>query len=90
MGMFLVPEGTKVKVIKDGQEWYSNNFKDHVTKETNVFDKSELTIDPTGISKVACTPNQKVIGGEWAKNGWYGFLKNGWYMLVPENKVQYG
>jgi len=91
MGMFVVEEGTKVRVIREKKEWYPENFAEHVTQHTNVFDKSELVVDPTGIGrKYASVPNDVTVGGAWAQAGWYGFKSRGYYILVPGNKVIYG
>lgn len=90
MGMFVIESGVKSIVVKDGAEWtLSGNFKDFTTTKVNVFDKGELVIDPTNISKYACTPSFRTIGGQYAKAGWFGFRSGGWILLVPGNHVQY-
>jgi len=91
MGMFIVKEGVRAKAIKEGDEWYGRNFVDLTTRQVNVFEKCELVVDPTGVSKVASVPqHRKTVGGDWAKKGWYGFCKDGWILLVPGTHVQYG
>ena len=90
MGMFLVKKDTIVKAIKDGEEWRPQNFVEKPLKETLVFDKGQLTIDPTGISKRACVPGCVTIGSAWAEAGWYGFSHKGWTILARGRDVQYG
>ncbi len=90
MGIFLVEKGTKVKGIKDGKEWYLQNFIEKDLKETIVFDKAQLTIDPTGIGHFACVPGCVTIGSAYAEAGYYGFAYQGWTILVPGSEVQYG
>jgi len=87
--MFGVNENAEVKVIKDGQEWYSKNFKNYTTKKFSVFHKFQLVVDPTGISKNACVPNGIVVGSSWAKAGYYGFHKDDFTMLVHPKDVEY-
>lgn len=90
MGMFIVEKGTECKVIKDGKEWYASNFIDHKTKEDQVFDKGEMIVDPTGIAKSwCCTPRDQVIGGDYAKAGYYGFRRDGWAILVHHSMCKY-
>jgi hypothetical protein len=90
MGMFLVENGTLVKGIKDGKEWYPQNFVEKPLKETLVFDKAQLVIDPTGIGKHACKPGDITIGGSCAEAGYYGFSYEGWTILVAGSEVRYG
>lgn len=90
MGMFVVENGTWVHAIKDGKEWYDQNFVKKTTDKTLVFDKADLRIDPTGIGKRACGPNDVTVGSNYAKAGWYGFGYKGWTILVPRHMVQYG
>ncbi len=92
MGMFVVNKGTAAKVIKDNKTWIDdNNFTQITTTKDLVFDKGELVIDPTGVSKVALGPGQnKVIGGQYAKAGYYGFARKGWTILIFHDSVIYG
>lgn len=90
MGMFLVEKGTKVLGIKDGKEWYPQNFIDKELRETMVFGKEQLRIDPTGISSWACGPTGVTVGAEYARAGYYGFEHKGWVILVKGSFVQYG
>jgi len=89
--MFGVREGAEVQVIKDRKDWaYPKNWTNHVTKEFNVFDKTELAIDPTGIARWACGPSDMItIGGTYAKAGYYGFTRDGWTMVVHPKDVEY-
>lgn len=90
MGMFIVERGTEAKVIKVGKDWYAKNFQNHITKETNVFGKEEMIIDPAGINKT-CPPLKGItIGSAYADAGNYGFKREGWIILVHASKVVYG
>jgi hypothetical protein len=89
MGMFLIPQGTKVKLIREGKEWHAQNIREFVTTKLNVFEKEEVVVDPVG--KLGCHQgHSKTIGGAYAKAGWYGFRSQGWNVLVPASNVQYG
>jgi hypothetical protein len=90
MGMFLVQKGTNVKGIKNGKEWYPENFIEKALKETMCFDKAQLRIDPTGIATWANGPGNVTIGSDFAKAGYYGFDHKGWCILVRSEFVQYG
>lgn len=87
--MFEIKAGTEVKVIRDGKEWYSDNFRIHVTKEDNLFDKEEMIIDPTGIASWCPPINGVTVGSAYAKAGWYGFRRDGWALLVPASNCTY-
>lgn len=90
MGAFVVKAGAKCVVIKDGADWGDfKNFMAHKVKEKQIFDKSELVIDPTGIAKYAARSCDKTIKGMYAKDGWYGFQRKGWTLLVPSFQVLY-
>lgn len=87
--MFEVKQGTEVKVIKDGVEWYSQNFRTWITKKDNLFDKEEMIIDPTFIASW-CPPKGGVtVGSAYAEAGYYGFRSQGYAILVPASKVKY-
>lgn len=90
MGMFLVPEGTIVKGIKDGVKWRKQNFVQKPLQKALVFGKEQLTVDPTGIASYAVTPTSKELGSGFAKAGYYGFKFEGWTIFVHKSKVQYG
>lgn len=87
--MFEIKAGTEVRIIKVGQEWYAQNFREWVTCKDNLFDKEEMTIDPTGIASWCPPLNGVTIGSYYAKNGWYGFQSNGYIILCPGSKVTY-
>jgi len=89
--MFLIEAGTKVKVLKPGQEFTHANLTSRVTTKTNVFDVAELIIDPTGISRWVCGPkNERTIGGWYASRGYYGFeTTSGWRLLVSAYDLEY-
>lgn len=82
---FLVVKDTKVRVIKEGKEWYGSNFVDHVCKQDNMFFTEDIRIDPVGI--LGPCKNGVTVGGSWAKAGWYGFENKGYVMMVPASKV---
>jgi hypothetical protein len=87
--MFEIKAGTEVRVIKVGQEWYAQNFKEWTTRQDNLFDKEQMTIDPTGIASW-CPPLKGVtIGSAYADAGWYGFQDQGYIILCPASKVAY-
>ena len=89
MRAFLVKQGTPVKVIRDGKEWLSVNFVDYTTTKENMFFIEDMRADPTGISPMACGPqNKKVVGGAWAKAGYYGFTRDGYTMMVQFDNVE--
>lgn len=80
---------TTVRIIKEGVEWFSNNFQEHETTKDNVFNLEEMTIDPTMPYSSWCLTryNKSTVGGYWAECGYYGFRQNGWFVLIPTNKV---
>lgn len=93
MGMFLVEAGTKGKLVHFSR-FGSPDYEEYTFEETVVFDKSQLAIDPTGVSKHACGPHGVTIGNYFASRGWYGFdhIVDGGKILVivPAPDVQYG
>lgn len=88
MKLFKVEEGTSIKIIEEGSDWLPSNIHNTSTTEEILFELNEMRVDPTGISDLACTPEDQVVGGEWAKKGWYGFEREGYTALVPMNKVE--
>ena len=82
----VVKKCTEVKTIQDGQEWKWENVKSETLAEDKMFFAEDIRIDPLG--NVGCGPgNPNVIGGTWAKAGWYGFQDGNRCLLVPFNKV---
>jgi len=87
MKLFIIKKNTPIKVIKEGKEWYSKNFKDTFTKHENIFELHDIIVDPLG--NIGSTRFNKVtIGSLFAENGYYGFKKDGWVMLVSANNVE--
>lgn len=87
--MFGIRQGAEVLVIKDGKEWYGHNFQKHITQKFNVFDTHELTIDPSGIGKFACTPGPVTVGSAYASAGYFGFNRDGFTMLADPADMEY-
>jgi len=82
----VVKKDTEVKTIQDGQEWKWENFKSEVLASDKMFSAEDIRIDPLG--HIGCGPQDtKVIGGAWAKAGWYGLQDGKRCLLVPFNKV---
>jgi len=88
MKLFQVEEGTDIKVIEQGEEWFRSNFENSEASKGLMFELHEMCVDPTGISDHACTPQDQVVGGKWAENGWYGFERDGYIALIPGDKVE--
>jgi hypothetical protein len=90
--MFLVKAGSPILAIQHGKEWFPQNFKSHITKHDNVFDKEDLIVDPTGIAKHANIPGGVTIGSGYAEAGYFGFTttNSNWIMLVHSKYVKYG
>lgn len=82
---FIVKAGEQVKVIKNGKEWYTENFIDHVTKNETCFFLEEIRVDPLG--NVAHGPDDHTIGGLFAQKGYYGFERDGWILLIAHSRV---
>ena len=90
MKLFSVSKGTKVRVIEDGQEWYSDNIKNHETSENHAFELEEMCVDPVrtnGGNPASSAFDLNTVGGDWARAGWYGFRRDGWVILIPFNDV---
>lgn len=86
--MFEIKAGTKIRVIKKGKEWRAPNFTDTTAAKDNLFDKEEVVIDPVG--KLGChRGDQNVIGGDYARAGYYGFERDGWIVLCHISLVSY-
>lgn len=99
--MFKIHAGTKVKLIKEGKEWYAHNFLEYTTTVDTIFEKHEIVIDPVG--RISCHAGYvNTIGGQYAKAGWYGFKRQneqdlteqekkqvGWVLLVPMSQTEY-
>ncbi len=86
MKIFEIKKGTQVEVIKEGLEWWRDNFKKHVTGADHGFLLEEMIIDPVG--NIGCTKRHKnVIGGLYAERGYYGFRRDGFCLVVPASKV---
>ena len=82
----VVKKDTQVKTIQDGQEWKWDNIKSEVLAEDRMFFAEDIRIDPLG--HVGCGPqNTNVVGGAWAKAGWYGLQDGNRCLLVPFTKV---
>ena len=82
----VVKKCTEVKTIQDGLEWMGENIKSEVLAEDKMFFAEDIRIDPLG--NVGCGPKDSyVVGGTWAKAGWYGFQDGHRVLLVPFNKV---
>lgn len=86
--MFLVPTGTKSRVIKEKAEWLPGNFRQWTTRKENVFDKHEVAVDPVGKLGVH-RGFSKTIGGAYAAGGYYGFARDGYIILVRAVDVEY-
>jgi len=69
----LVKAGTDVKVIAPNTEWLGQNFEDQRTTEDQMFFAEDIEIDPLGHVNLG-PQHDHVVGGAWAKAGWYGFL----------------
>ena len=87
MKLFKIPKGTEVRCIRDGVPWFSGNFREHVTKEDQLFDVEEVCVDPVGNLGTNRT-HGNMVGAAYARNGWYGFRRDGWVLLVPSSLVQ--
>ena len=89
MKIFTVEQGTAVRMIEDGREWFGDRFIHHITNHDNAFDLEEMCVDPVmPFSTWCCTRyDTKTVGGYWAECGWYGFRRDGWVMMIPANKV---
>jgi hypothetical protein len=87
--MFEVKKGVACFLIPKGKSWSHNSVVEYVTSMDNIFEKHELCVDPTGISKYANGPLDKTVGGMWAKNGFYGFTRGGNSLLVGASNVNY-
>lgn len=94
--MFLIAEGTAIRAIKPGAEWFSANFRRFTTSSEHLFDKHEVAVDPIG--QLGCSRNHKsTVGGAYAEAGFYGFTLageqwgawNGGTLLVSAGDVQY-
>jgi len=85
--MFEVIAGVEAKAIRDGVEWFPENFMPILTKKVSLFDKNEVVLDPIG--KLGCNQNDHVVGGAYEKAGYYGFRKGRWVLIVHASKVKY-
>jgi hypothetical protein len=91
MGMFITRPMTKALTIARDKQWYPNNFSRVTLKDEMVFDKGEMVVDPTGIgSHYAVIPDDKTIGGYYAKKGCYGFARGGLVYIIHHSWVLYG
>lgn len=89
MRIFSIKEGTESLLIKEGKQWFSDNFLSWKTRKDLSFGVEDLVVDPTGISKVAVTADYiHCVGGWYAQLGYYGFKKQGYILLVPRNYVE--
>jgi len=90
MGKFIVKSGTECLVVHEDRAWYTENFKKYTTTVDLTFDKWDLEIDPTGLYPYACGPwYSKVVGGDFANQGVYGFKRKAWMLLVRIDDVTY-
>lgn len=82
MRAFEVKQGAPAYAVKVGESWNSDMRK-FSTSADNLFFVEELRIDPTGIAKHCSVPSNAVtIGGQLARDGFYGFCREGWYLIV--------
>lgn len=79
-----VKKGTKGQIIRDGQEWTGNNFREFETTKDLLFFAEEIAIDP--LFKLGQV-GTNTIGAAWALAGWYGFRRQGYVLLVPFDDV---
>jgi hypothetical protein len=74
MRAFVVPAGTAGIAIKTRQEWTTANLRHITTRAERIFYLEQIVVDPTGISRHVPGPGHaNVIGGHYAKAGYYGF-----------------
>jgi hypothetical protein len=86
--MFEVKQGTECQLVRRGTEWFSENFRMHVTQNDNIFDKHQVVVDPVG--KLGANRSHKnLVGGAWAAAGYYGFEAAGWILMVHASNVTY-
>lgn len=87
MKLFTIKSGTPCRVVKVGNEWTPGNILTHETEHENVFEVEDIAIDPVG--RVNCHAGMtRTIGGSYARNGYYGFVKRGWIIIVHQSFVQ--
>lgn len=75
-------------VVKKGTEVFAAGFKKSssvvldkkITKEDKMYFIEDIGVDPIG--KVGTGPNHNSIGGQWAREGYYGFK-------LPQNTQGY-
>jgi len=84
-----IKKGTAARVIKDGAEWYEENFRDFTTTMNLMFFREEIAVDPIGSLATASTKHHvHTIGGWVARQGYYGFRRGGFCLLVHANDVE--
>jgi len=76
---FLVKKGTEVTAVNFKQSSSSKLDKKVIKRDTMYFIE-DIGVDPLG--KVGAGPNSNTIGGQWARQGLYGFK-------LPENTQGY-
>jgi hypothetical protein len=76
---FLIKKGTEVTAVNFKQ---SSSYKldKKVIKRDTMYSIEDIGVDPLG--KVGAGPNSNTIGGQWARQGLYGFI-------LPENTQGY-
>lgn len=88
MRAFIIAKNTPAYVVKQYGNWNTEMRRIH-TKEEHMFFVEEMRIDPTGIAKHCSVPaDAKTIGGQFARDGFYGFLRDGWYLIVHAANVE--
>jgi hypothetical protein len=80
MRAWLIKEGVEGHAVKFEGLVSTPKIEKKVIKEEVMYFEEDVEIDPVG--KFGCGPNQKSIGGDWARKGYYGFK-------LPENKSGY-
>ena len=71
--MFEIPQGTDVLTIEDGKDWIYDHFTKTALKKSTIFEKEDMMVDPTGISRDCAVPSQQTLGGMYARAGYYAF-----------------